>query len=71
VCCLSRVSRCLWLTCPTTCFPSYPIPPPQKLYEEGEEHLREVLRKVQASYGGETADSAAAYHTLSLCTFYR
>jgi tetratricopeptide (TPR) repeat protein len=43
----------------------------QKLYEEGEEHLREVLRKVQAAYGGETADSAAAYHTLSLCTFYR
>lgn len=53
------------LTCPVL---SCPV---QKLYEEGEEHLREVLRKVQASYGGETADSAAAYHTLSLCTFYR
>ncbi len=42
----------------------------QKLYEEAEMHLREVLRHVSAVYNGDTQDSATAYHTLAYCTFH-
>ncbi|KAJ9520083.1 hypothetical protein QJQ45_030009 [Haematococcus lacustris] len=42
----------------------------QKLYEEGEEHLRDAMRRLDSISHPDSQESAAALHTLALCMYH-